>query len=73
MQWAPERVFKKEYSDTEEKEITNLINGLFPNVDSDIFPVFLMLLFSQNDIKRTLERKVNFYMLGPMVTYSGSI
>jgi hypothetical protein len=66
LQWSRDRIFKKE------NDLTEVINGLFPNVHSSLFTAFLMLFFS-SEVKYALEKEPNFYILGVSVSWSGSI
>jgi len=52
--------------------LTEVINGIFPNVHSSLFSAFLMLFFS-SEIKYALEKEPNFYILGVNVSWSGSV
>ena len=72
LQWSRDRMFKKD-SDTDfDKDLTEVINGIFPNIHSSLFSSFLML-FSSSDIKYALEEEPNFYILGTSVSWSGSV
>lgn len=72
LQWSQERIFKKDDKDSFDKNLTNVINGIFPNVHSSLFTAFLMLFFS-SDIKYALEKKSNFYISDVSVSWSGSV
>ena len=72
LQWSRDRIFKKDDKDSFDKDLTEVINGIFPNVHSSLFTAFLMLFFS-SDIKYTLEKEPNFYILGVSVSWSGSV
>jgi len=72
LQWSRDRMFKKD-SDTDfDKDLTEVINGIFPNIHSSLFSAFLML-FSSSDIKYALDEEPNFYILGTSVSWSGSV
>lgn len=62
LQWSRDRIFKKDDKDNFDKNLTEVINGIFPNVHSSLFKVFLML-FPSSEIKDILEEKPNFYIL----------
>lgn len=72
LQWSRDRIFKKDNKDNFDKDLTEVINGIFPNVHSSFFTAFLMLFFS-SDIKYVLEKEPNFYILGVSVSWSGSV
>ena len=72
LQWSRERIFKKDDKSDFDKSLIEVINGIFPNVHSSLFTVFLMLFFS-TEIKYALEKEPNFYLLGLSVSWSGSI
>lgn len=72
LQWSRDRIFKKENEENFDKDLTEVINGIFPNVHSSLFTAFLMLFFS-SEIKYALEQEPNFYILGVSVSWSGSI
>ncbi len=72
LQWSRDLVFKKENEENFNKDLTEVINGIFPNVHSSLFTAFLML-FVSNEVKYALEKEPNFYILGASVSWSGSI
>lgn len=72
LQWSRDRIFKKKNEENFDKDLTEVINGIFPNVHSSLFTAFLMLFFS-SEIKYTLEKEPNFYILGVSVSWSGSV
>lgn len=72
LQWSRDRIFKKDDKDNFDKDLTEVINGIFPNVHSSLFTAFLML-FSSSEIKYTLEKEPNFYILGVSISWSGSV
>jgi hypothetical protein len=72
LQWSRDRIFKKDNTDSFDKDLTEVINGIFPNVHSSLFTSFLML-FSSSEIKYALEKEPNFYILGVSVSWSGSV
>lgn len=72
LQWSRDRIFKKDNKDSFDKDLTEVINGIFPNVHSSLFTAFLML-FSSSEIKYALEKEPNFYILGVSVSWSGSV
>ena len=72
LQWSRDRMFKKDNKDNFDKDLTEVINGIFPNVHSSLFTAFLML-FSSSEIKYALEKEPNFYILGVSVSWSGFV
>ena len=72
LQWSRDQIFKKDNTDSFDKDLTEVINGIFPNVHSSLFTAFLML-FSSSEIKYALEKEPNFYILGVSVSWSGSV
>jgi len=72
LQWSRDRIFKKKNEENFDKDLTEVINGIFPNVHSSLFTAFLML-FSSSEIKYALEKEPNFYILGVSVSGSGSV
>jgi len=72
LQWSRDRIFKKKNEENFDKDLTEVINEIFPNVHSSLFTAFLMLFFS-SEIKYALEKEPNFYILGVSVSWSGSI
>lgn len=61
LQWSRDRIFKKDDKDNFDKDLTEVINGIFPNVHSSLFTDFLML-FVSNEVKYVLEKEPNFYI-----------
>lgn len=72
IQWSRDRVFKDDDSKDFDKDLSEVISGIFPNVHSSLFTAFLTLFFS-GEVKYVFERKPNFYIFGPSVSWSGSI
>lgn len=72
LEWSRDRIFKKDIEDSFDKDLTEVISGIFPNVHSSLFTSFLMLFFS-SDIKYALEKEPNFYIIGVSVSWSGSV
>lgn len=69
LQWSEDRIFKSNADF--DKDLTEVINGIFPNVQSSLFTAFLMLL-SPTEIKYALEKKPNFHISNFSVFQSGS-
>ncbi len=57
--WSWDRIFKKKEGESYDKNLTNVISGIFPSVDPALFTAFLMLFFSSG-IKQALEKEPNF-------------
>lgn len=72
LQWSRDRIFKKDDKDNFDKDLTEVINGIFPNVHSLLFTAFLML-FVSSEVKYALEKKPNFYISGMSVSWSRSV
>lgn len=72
LQWSQERTFKKDNKSTHDKDLTEVINGIFPNIHPSLFTAFLLLL-SSTEIKYAIEKEPNFYILGSSVSWSGSV
>jgi hypothetical protein len=68
LQWSTYRIFKKENEENFDKNLTEVINCIFPNVHSSLFMAFLMLLFS-GEVKYAIEKEANFFIYS--VTYCG--
>ena len=72
LQWSRERISKKDNESGFDKDLTEVINGIFPNVHPSLFAAFLMLFFS-TEIKYALEEEPNFYITGLSVSWSCSV
>lgn len=71
LQWSRDRIFKKGNKKNPDKDLTEVINGIFPNVHSSLFTAFLML-FVSDEIKYALEKEPNFDILVVSVSCYGS-
>ncbi len=71
LQWSRDRMFKDDKKPDFDKILTEVINGIFPNIYSSLFTTFLMLFFSI-EVKYAIEKKPNFYILGMSVSWIGS-
>lgn len=69
LQWAQQRVFKKDGVDYD-KDLTEVVEGIFPNAHPSLFPAFLMLLLSA-EIKYAVQKEPSFFITGGAVTWSG--
>lgn len=72
IQWSIDRIFKDSDNEDFDKDLTEVINGIFPDVHSSLFTAFLMLFFS-SEVRYAIEKKPNFFILGMSVSWSGSI
>ncbi len=72
IQWSRDRIFKDDNNKDLDEDLTEVINNIFPNVHASLFTAFLTLFFS-GEVRYTFERKPNFYIFGPIVSWSGSI
>lgn len=70
--WSHGRLLRKPGAEDLDEGLIEVINGIFPNVHPTLFTVFLMLL-SAGNVRDALESEPNFYVLGPIVSYSGSV
>jgi len=71
LQWSRDRIFKDDKKSDFDKSLTEVINGIFPNIHSSLFTTFFMLFFS-TEVKYAIEKEPNFYILGTSVSWSGS-
>lgn len=72
LRWSTVHILKKENEENFNKGLTEVINGIFPNVHSSLFTAFLML-FVLGEVKSAIEKKPNFYISGVSVSWSGPI
>lgn len=72
LQWSRDKIFKDDKKSDFDKSLTEVINGIFPNVHSSLFKAFLMLFFS-TEVKYAIEKEPNFYILGTSVSWTGSV
>lgn len=70
LQWSSDRIFKKRNEDTYDKDLTEVVNGLFPNVHPSLFRSFLML-FVSGEVKHSLANEPSFFITGASVLWSG--
>ena len=69
LQWAQQRVFKKDGVDYD-KDLTEVVDGIFPNAHHDLFPAFLMLLVS-SEIKYAIQKEPSFFLTNTGISWSG--
>ena len=69
LQWAQQRIFKKEGVDYD-KDLTEVVGGIFPNAHHDLFPAFLMLLVS-SEIKYAIQKEPSFFLTNTGISWSG--
>lgn len=72
LQWSKNRIFKNENEESFDKNLTEVLNGIFLNVHSSLFTAFLML-FTSNEVKYAIEKEPNFCILGASVFWSGFV
>ncbi|OGC21941.1 hypothetical protein A2310_03985 [candidate division WOR-1 bacterium RIFOXYB2_FULL_37_13] len=73
LKWSQNRIFKKGNISDFDKELTEVINGILPNVDGPLFTAFLMLYHS-GAIKDALEKEPNFCISSnSVVSWSSSV
>ena len=72
LRWSEDRIFKEENKKNFNKNLTDVINVIFPNVHLSLFTAFLML-FSSSEIKYAIEKEPNFYIRGVGIWWSGSV
>jgi hypothetical protein len=70
LSWSQDRVFKKDKENEYDDDLTEVMNGLFPNVHPAYFPDFLMLFFSYS-VKDALDKQPNFFIMGSSISWSG--
>lgn len=71
LRWSQERIFKKDDNAVFDKDLTEVIKGIFPNVHRSLFTAFLMV-FPSTEIKYALEKEPNFHISNISVFRSGS-
>ena len=67
--WALARIFEKKESGFDDK-LSEVVGGLFPSVHSDLFPAFLVLLYS-SEVKYSIEKDSNIFFVNNMISWSG--
>lgn len=71
LRWSKDHIFNKGNRGYLNKDLTEVIHGIFPNVHSSLFTAFLMLFFAR-EVKYALEVEPNFYIQGGSVSGSFS-
>lgn len=69
LEWTQKRIFST-YEANYDKDLTEVVSGLFPSAHHTLFPAFLMLFFS-GDIKSTVKRDPNFSIINTGMSWSG--
>lgn len=69
LQWSQQRIFKDNDTDYD-KDLTEVVGGIFPNVHHGLFPAFLMLLASA-EIKYAVQKVPSFFMINTGISWSG--
>jgi hypothetical protein len=67
--WAGNRVFKKRELRDDDK-LSEVANGIFPNVDPNLFGLFLALFFSDS-VREAIKNEPRFHLTGTGVAWSG--
>lgn len=70
LSWSEDQIFKKSDKNGYNDDLTEVVNGLFPNVHPAYFPDFLMLFFSYST-KDALDKQLNFFIMGNSISWSG--
>src|SRR3989344_5934461 len=70
LQWSQQRIFKKDGTSEHDKDLTEVVNGIFPNVHHSLFPAFLMMLAS-GDVKYAMQKEPNFFLINTGLLWSG--
>ncbi len=70
MQWSKDRLVRKHESEEYDQDVTEVVNGIFPNVHQSLFPIFLMLI-SSSEVKYALEKIPSFFVVNIGVSWSG--
>ncbi|MDF1553875.1 MAG: hypothetical protein P1P84_12470 [Deferrisomatales bacterium] len=68
VKWALDRMRPR--GEEFDKDLSEVINGLFPKVDQSLFPAFLLWLFT-HDIKATIKRERTFHIMRVEVSFVG--
>lgn len=71
LKWSRERIIRDNKQEFD-NSLSNVIHGLFPNVDNSYFSVFILWYFLY-DLKNTLIKDVNFYILSVSVSWVGEM
>jgi hypothetical protein len=71
LKWSRDRIIRDNKQDFD-NNLTNVINGLFPNIDSLYFSTFIIwyLLY---DLKNVVAKEINFYVLSVGVSWAGEM
>lgn len=72
LKWSEGRIFKEIGDEKNDESLTEVVNGIFPNIHSSLFVAFFRLLVS-DDIKYILNKEPNFYILNSGVSWSSSV
>lgn len=71
LKWSRDRIIKDNKQDFDDN-LTNVINGLFPNIDSSYFLTFI-IWYLLHDLKNVVVREINFYILSASVSWVGKM
>lgn len=70
LRWSQQRIFKKEGSVDHDVDLTEVVNGIFPNVHHSLFPAFLMM-FVSGDLKYAVQNEPSFFLTNTSFSWSG--
>ncbi len=66
LEWSQSKNFIKNDDSGRDEKLTDIINGVFENVDSELFSVFL-ILYSSNSVKSVIVSQPNFRVRGSRI------
>lgn len=69
LEWAQQRVFKKNDQDYD-KDLSEVVDGIFPNAHHSLFPAFLILLFA-SEVKYAVQKEPSFFLTNTSISWSG--
>jgi len=69
LQWMQQRVFKEDGTE-HDKDLTEVVGGIFPNAHHDLFPAFLILLVS-SEVKYAIQKEPSFFLTNIIISWSG--
>lgn len=71
LKWSQNKFFTIDEKSGFDKNLSEVMNGLFPNIHATLFRAFLML-YTSSDIKTAINKESNFYLTGVSVSWMGS-
>jgi hypothetical protein len=69
LEWTQKRIFRTHEANYD-KDLSEVVSGLFPNAHHSLFPAFLML-FCSGDIRSTVKRDPTFSVINVSISWSG--